>query len=110
MIARSGGREKAIGEPGTSNAPAVLRETLPDSRRFRYMTTTQSAISIHLNGEEHAIASGATVADLLLGMGLENPRGIAVAVNDEVVRKGEWPVTRLAPGDRVEVITALQGG
>jgi len=36
--------------------------------------------------------------------------GIAAAVNGEVVRRGSWPSTRLASGDHVDVLTAVQGG
>jgi sulfur carrier protein len=35
---------------------------------------------------------------------------VAVAVNDQVVRRPDWAVRRLAPGDRVEVVRAIQGG
>ncbi len=38
------------------------------------------------------------------------PPAIAVAVNDEVVSRGAWDATPLAEGDRVEVLTAVQGG
>ncbi len=36
--------------------------------------------------------------------------GIAAAVNGELVRRASWPSTRLAAGDEVEVLTAVQGG
>ena len=36
--------------------------------------------------------------------------GIAVAVNGEIVRRASWPQHLLAPGDEVEVLTAVQGG
>ncbi len=36
--------------------------------------------------------------------------GIAAAVNGEVVRRSSWASTRLAAGDKVEVLTAVQGG
>jgi len=36
--------------------------------------------------------------------------GIAAAVNGEMVRRAAWPATRLAAGDEVEVLTAVQGG
>jgi sulfur carrier protein len=36
--------------------------------------------------------------------------GIAVAVNGEVVRRASWPGHQLAPGDEIEVLTAVQGG
>lgn len=74
--------------------------------------TTQSAVDITLNGDAKGVASGSTVADVLRMMRLDpsSPKGIAVAVNDEVVRKGEWNSRELGEGDRVEVITARQGG
>ena len=37
-------------------------------------------------------------------------RGVAVAVNGEVVPRSSWPVARLRDGDSVEVLTAAQGG
>jgi sulfur carrier protein len=37
-------------------------------------------------------------------------RGVAVAVNGEVVPRSSWPASRLRDGDRVEVLTAAQGG
>jgi sulfur carrier protein len=36
--------------------------------------------------------------------------GVAVAVNDDVVPRASWSTTALRPGDRVEVLTAVQGG
>ncbi|MGB2710485.1 MAG: sulfur carrier protein ThiS, partial [Conexibacter sp.] len=37
-------------------------------------------------------------------------RGVAVAVDREVVRRSAWETTELAPGAQVEVVTAIQGG
>lgn len=37
-------------------------------------------------------------------------RGVAVAVNGEVVPRSSWPTVELRDGDRVEVLTAAQGG
>ncbi|WP_065849316.1 sulfur carrier protein ThiS, partial [Streptomyces mutomycini] len=36
--------------------------------------------------------------------------GVAAAVNETVVPRGRWSATALAGGDRVEVLTAVQGG
>jgi sulfur carrier protein len=68
-------------------------------------------IAIHLNGEWHDLADGATVADAvaLLGVPLD-ARGVAVAVDREVVRRGAWEHTPLSAGARVEILTAIQGG
>jgi sulfur carrier protein len=57
------------------------------------------------------IVEGATVASLLNHLGIEGgQKGIAVAVNDEVVPRSQWSAHALADGDRVEIIRATQGG
>jgi sulfur carrier protein len=68
-------------------------------------------MTIQLNGEERAIAPGTTVRALLEA--LEVPggaRGVAVAVDAEVVPRGAWETTTLDDGARVEVLRAIQGG
>jgi sulfur carrier protein len=48
---------------------------------------------------------------LLQSQGLEPERkGIAIAVNGEVIPRSEWPLFELHDGDTVEVISAMQGG
>jgi sulfur carrier protein len=66
---------------------------------------------IELNGRPVELASGATVADAVLQAGADGDvRGVAVAVDGEVVRKAEWVKTRLQPDQSVEVVRAVQGG
>ena len=66
---------------------------------------------IELNGRQVELPGGATVADAVLHAGAENEvRGVAVAVDGEVVRKAEWEQTRLRPDQNVEVVRAVQGG
>lgn len=38
------------------------------------------------------------------------PSGVAAALNETVVPRAQWPATPLSEGDRVEVLTAVQGG
>lgn len=71
---------------------------------------------IRVNGAWRPLAVR-TVAELLasLGYGREpaaaaEARGIAVAVNGEVVPRSRWRQRALAPGDEVEVVEAVQGG
>ncbi|WP_017609710.1 sulfur carrier protein ThiS [Nocardiopsis xinjiangensis] len=52
----------------------------------------------------------AIVREFTASDGGEIPGGIAVAVNDEVLRRPAWAATRLGTGDRVDVLTAVQGG
>ncbi len=76
------------------------------------MTTSTDTLTVTLNGEAQALPAGAALPELLRRMDLdpEAARGVAVAVNDAVVRREDWETTHLEDGDRVEVITARQGG
>lgn len=66
-------------------------------------------ITVILNDTPRELSGTETVAQLLDELVLP-PRGIAVAVNGEVVRRAQWPQHRLSNGDRVDVLTAAQGG
>jgi sulfur carrier protein len=66
-------------------------------------------MSIHVNGEPSALAPGTSVARLV-GEVAPSPKGIAVAVNGDVVPRSAWDDVTLADGDRVEVLGAAQGG
>ncbi len=66
-------------------------------------------ITLQVNGSTIDVEADATVATLVATLAAE-ARGVAVAVNEAVVPRGEWPGTRLCPGDRVEVLRAAQGG
>lgn len=64
-----------------------------------------------VNGQERALSEGATIAALIRELGApEGGRGVAVAVDGEVIPRSRWPEARLSPGARVEVLTAVQGG
>lgn len=66
-------------------------------------------MTVTVNGEPRAVDAGATVADVVRALGAD-PGGCAVAVNDEVVPRSDWQMRALGTGDRVEVLTAVQGG
>ncbi len=63
---------------------------------------------IRVNGrdEEHR---GETIDALIDRLGID-PRGIAVAVDGEVVRRSDWTATVVADGASVEIVTAAAGG
>jgi sulfur carrier protein len=68
-------------------------------------------VIVSLNGEERELADGATVASAVAALGVApDARGVAVAVDREVVPRGAWASTALTGGARVEVLTAIQGG
>ncbi|CAM5418330.1 Thiamine biosynthesis protein ThiS OS=Streptomyces fumanus OX=67302 GN=GCM10018772_68110 PE=4 SV=1 [Streptomyces fumanus] len=51
-----------------------------------------------------------TALDALVRTLTEAPSGVAAALNETVVPRARWSSTALADGDRVEVLTAVQGG
>ncbi len=64
-----------------------------------------------LNGDETQLADGATVRSAIDALALPaEGRGVAVAVDAEVVPRGQWESTILREGARIEVLRAIQGG
>jgi sulfur carrier protein len=63
---------------------------------------------ITVNGEPRDVVG--TVDELLDALGIEVRRGMAVAIDAEVVPKSQWSTTQVADGARVEIVTAVQGG
>ena len=66
---------------------------------------------IELNGSGCELVLGATLADAVRESGADpGARGVAVAVDGEVVPRGGWAETALREGQQVEVLAAIQGG
>ena len=66
-------------------------------------------MNIKLNGEPRELDDGTTVGQLLDTL-VQDRRGIAVAVDGEVVRRATWDTTDMYDGARVEILSAVQGG
>jgi len=62
-----------------------------------------------VNGDLYQAPDGWTVADLVAAW-CPSPRGVAVAVDGEVVPRGSWGTTVVVPGSAVEIVTAAAGG
>jgi thiazole synthase len=68
-------------------------------------------VRIELNGEPRELPAGATLADAVRASGADTEtRGVAVALEGEVVPRGEWDSTPLREDGKVEVLAAIQGG
>lgn len=65
---------------------------------------------VRLNGRTETVPDGGLLADVLARLGVDDPRGVAVALDGEVVPRGRWATTRLREGQAVEVLRAVQGG
>jgi len=66
-------------------------------------------MQIELNGKPHAVVQGQTLAQLIAALELTG-KGIAVAVNRQVVPSQQWSQRLLAAADRVDVVKAIGGG
>ena len=67
-------------------------------------------MTIHVNDQPRAVSVQSTLADLLRELGLLERKGVAVAINDEVVPRATWLARGLRESDHVLVIQATQGG
>jgi sulfur carrier protein len=68
-----------------------------------------AAVPVTVNGDDRLVDPGTTVSALVALLDVE-PRGVAVAVDGEVVTRRTWDDRVLAAGARVEVLTIAQGG
>ncbi len=66
-------------------------------------------MKIYLNGDEIEVSDHTMLADVVVSQGLPE-FGIAVAVDNKVVPKGQWAVFELSKGSRIIIIKAVCGG
>jgi sulfur carrier protein len=66
-------------------------------------------MEIKLNGQPHPISENHTLAELIASFELQR-KGVAVAVNREIVPRDRWPEHVLRSQDQVEIVQAIGGG
>lgn len=69
----------------------------------------KTGMEITINGQSSKIAAPCTLEQLVSEL-FPSAKGIAVAVNQSVVPKSDWPSRQLSPNDHLTFITATQGG
>jgi sulfur carrier protein len=67
-------------------------------------------MEVHVNNKLYAVQPGITIAALLQFIQLPSDKGIAIAVNSEVVPKTTWQQQTLQSADNITIIRATQGG
>ena len=66
---------------------------------------------VTINGERRELAAGATVASVVELLNVSaGGRGVAVALDGEVVARSRWDQAELNEGALIEVVAAIQGG
>jgi sulfur carrier protein len=71
--------------------------------------TRHDEMKITVNGAERETSAGSSVAGVVATV-TGQAGGVAVALNDEVVPRADWTTTIVREADRIEVLTAVQGG
>jgi sulfur carrier protein len=66
-------------------------------------------MTVVVNGKRRDLHDETTVADVVRSL-VDVERGVAVALDGEVVPRSTWATTRLRDGQRLEVLRAVQGG
>jgi sulfur carrier protein len=66
---------------------------------------------VSVNGDSMTVPEGSTISDVVARLleGVE-PKGIAVAVDRDVIPRSEWSTTPVRPGAPIEIVTAAAGG
>jgi len=68
-------------------------------------------MQVIVNGEERELPGRATVQSAVELTGVpSDARGVAAALDGEVVPRSSWETTSLSEGARIEVLQAVQGG
>lgn len=66
---------------------------------------------VTVNGEARELAAGATVASVVELLEVApGARGVAVALDGEVVARSRWAQAELHDGALIEIVAAIQGG
>ncbi len=76
---------------------------------MRGLSPNLRLVKATINGEGREVRDGTTIAALLAELGAARS-GIAVACNDQVVRRAEYETRVIADGDAIEIIKAVAGG
>ncbi|PRX49878.1 sulfur carrier protein ThiS [Salegentibacter salegens] len=66
-------------------------------------------ITVNVNNTAHTFNSPSSLQDLLMQLAISE-KGIAVAVNNQIISKSDWDRHELAEGENILIIRATQGG
>ena len=68
-------------------------------------------MNIKINGEELILEDHMNIAEFIkMRMNSQEPRGVAVALNDTIIPKSKWSDTVINENDSIEIVHAVQGG
>lgn len=92
--------------PAKEKAEAIVFYP-PSQGLFGY---NSNSMNIYINDTEHELPQDAAITAALDAIGMSSQKGIAIAINNNVVPRTEWHNTTLQANDKVTLIRATQGG
>lgn len=67
-------------------------------------------MDIYINSKLQPLPENASIADALTALNISSQKGIAIAINNNVIPRAEWDSRILNHDDKVTLIKATQGG
>ncbi len=67
-------------------------------------------MTVFVNDETFEFSENPTLIEVLNQQGINELRGLALAINEEVIPRAEWSAIKLESNDRLMLIHATQGG
>jgi sulfur carrier protein len=67
-------------------------------------------MDVYINSNLQQLQDNAKIVDALASLNINAQKGIAIAINNNVIPRQEWATHDLAPGDKITLIKATQGG
>jgi len=67
-------------------------------------------MDITVNQQTYSLSETCTLQHMLDTVLMQSVNGIAIAINQQIIAKSNWPTHQLHPGDNVILIKATQGG
>lgn len=67
-------------------------------------------MNIRINNQDYEFEENTTLYQALVFLHMQDKKGIAVAVNDEIIPQSKWDETRLNMEDKIIIIGAVAGG
>ncbi len=74
------------------------------------MKNKTKKIKVSINGKLHKFQKDVTISEVLYIMNFSNTKGIAVAVNEQIISGNKWKEFIVSSDDKIVIIQATQGG
>lgn len=78
--------------------------------KFIALHNNNYCMNVYINSKPQEISAESKIADAFALLNITTPKGIAIAVNNNVIPKAEWDTYKLQEDDKVILIRAAQGG